>query len=65
MIVSGNQRRMKDQKANTEAIVVELRRSIGFDTALSDRNDLLGVVVYTLDTKVPYRKSPAKVEKSE
>ena len=48
--------------SNTEAIVVELRRSIGFDTALSDRNDLLGVVVYTLDTKVPYRKSPVKVE---
>jgi hypothetical protein len=56
---------MKDQKANTEAIEVELRRSIGFDTALSDRNDLIGVVVYTLDTKVPYRKSPVKVEKSE
>lgn len=49
--------------SNTEAIVVELRRSIGFDTALSNRNDLLGVVVYTLDTKIPYRRSPVRVQK--
>lgn len=49
--------------SNTEAIVVESRRSIGFDTALINRNDLVGVVVYTLDTKIPYRRSPVRVEK--
>ena len=49
--------------SNTEAIVVESRRSIGFDTALSNRNDLVGVVAYTLDTKIPYRRSPVRVEK--
>ena len=49
--------------SNTEAIVVESRRSIGYDTALSGRNDLQGVVVYTLDTKIPYRRSTVRVEK--
>lgn len=49
--------------SNTEAIVVESRRSIGFDSALSNRNDLVGVVVYTLNTKIPYRRSPVRVEK--
>ena len=46
---------------STEAIIVESRRAIGFDTALSFRSDLVGAVVYTLDSKIPYGKSPVKV----
>ena len=46
---------------STEAVIVESRRAIGFDTALSSSPDLLGAVVYTLDSKVPYRRTPVKV----
>jgi hypothetical protein len=42
---------------------MESRRALGFDTALASRNDLTGLVVYTLDSKVPYRRSPVKVIK--
>jgi hypothetical protein len=47
--------------SNTEAVIVESRRAIGFDTALSSSPDLLGAVVYTLDSKIPYRRTPVKV----
>jgi hypothetical protein len=47
--------------SSTEAIIVESRRAIGFDTALSSKNDLIGAVVYTLDSKIPYRRTPVKV----
>ena len=47
--------------STTEAIIVESRRAIGFDTALSSRSDLVGAVVYTLDSKIPYRRTPVKV----
>ena len=46
---------------STEAVIVESRRAIGFDTALSSSPDLIGAVVYTLDSKVPYRRTPVKV----
>ena len=46
---------------STEAIIVESRRAIGFDTKLASRLDLVGAVVYTLDSKVPYRRTPVKV----
>jgi M6 family metalloprotease-like protein len=46
---------------STEAVIVESRRAIGFDTALSLSPDLMGAVVYTLDSKVPYRRTPVKV----
>ena len=45
----------------TEAIIVESRRPIGYDTALSGFQSLVGAVVYTLDSKVPYHRSPVKV----
>ena len=47
--------------STTEAIIVESRRAIGFDTKLSSRLDLIGAVVYTLDSKIPYRRTPVKV----
>jgi M6 family metalloprotease-like protein len=47
--------------SSTEAVIVESRRAIGFDTALSLRSDLVGAVVYTLDSKIPYRRTPVKV----
>jgi hypothetical protein len=47
--------------STTEAIIVESRRAMGFDTALSSRSDLVGAVVYTLDSKIPYHRSPVKV----
>jgi M6 family metalloprotease-like protein len=47
--------------SSTEAVIVESRRAIGFDTRLSSRSDLVGAVVYTLDSKIPYRRSPVKV----
>jgi len=47
--------------SSTEAVIVESRRPIGFDTALSSRSDLVGAVVYTLDSKIPYRRTPVKV----
>ena len=49
--------------SSTEAIIMESRRALGFDAALASRNDLTGLVVYTLDSKVPYRRSPVKVIK--
>jgi M6 family metalloprotease-like protein len=47
--------------SSTEAVIIESRRAIGFDTALSSSPDLLGAVVYTLDSKIPYRRTPVKV----
>ena len=47
--------------SSTEAVIVESRRAIGFDTALSSRSDLVGAVVYTLDSRSPYRRTPVKV----
>jgi len=47
--------------SSTEAVIVESRRPIGFDTALSSRSDLVGAVVYTLDSRIPYRRTPVKV----
>ena len=47
--------------SSTEAVIVESRRAIGFDTALSSRSDLVGAVVYTLDSTIPYRRTPVKV----
>ena len=47
--------------SSTEAVIVESRRAIGFDTALSSRSDLVGAVVYTLDSRIPYRRTPVKV----
>ena len=47
--------------SSTEAVIIESRRAIGFDTALSSRSDLVGAVVYTLDSKIPYRRTPVKV----
>jgi M6 family metalloprotease-like protein len=49
--------------SSTEAIIVESRRALGFDTALASRNDLVGAVVYALDSKIPYHRSPVKVIK--
>ena len=46
---------------DTEALIIESRRPIGFDSKLKDRLDLVGAVVYTLDTKIPYGRSPVKV----
>ena len=47
--------------SSTEAVIVESRRAIGFDTTLSSRSDLVGAVVYTLDSRIPYRRTPVKV----
>lgn len=47
--------------SSTEAIIVESRRALGFDAGLSFRSDLIGAVVYTLDSKIPYGRSPVKV----
>ena len=49
--------------SSTEAVIVESRRAIGYDVALSRRSDLVGAVVYSLDSKVPYRRTPVKVIK--
>ena len=57
--------------SETEAIIVESRRAIGWDTALKEdkyvyekhTKDLVGAVVYTLDSKVPYRRTPVRVIK--
>jgi hypothetical protein len=46
---------------DTEAIIVESRRPIGYDTSLIGAPDLIGAVVYTLDSKIPYKRSPVKV----
>jgi M6 family metalloprotease-like protein len=47
--------------SSTEAVIVESRRGIGFDIVLAARPDLVGAVVYTLDSKIPYRRTPVKV----
>ena len=57
--------------SDTEGVIIESRRAIGWDKALRDNikvyeknaKDLVGAVVYTLDTSVPYRKTPVKVVK--
>ena len=47
--------------SSTEAVIVESRRGIGFDIVLAARPDLVGAVVYTLDSKIPYHRTPVKV----
>jgi M6 family metalloprotease-like protein len=42
-----------------KAIIVESRRNLGYDTTLGSLNE--GVIVYTLDTTIGYRKSPLKI----
>ena len=42
-----------------EAIVVESRRSLGYDTRL--RYSQEGALVYSLDTRIKYRQSPMKI----
>lgn len=57
--------------SETEGIIVESRRAIGWDKILKENikiyeknaKDLIGAVVYTLDTSVPYSKTPVKVAK--
>jgi hypothetical protein len=57
--------------SDTEGVIIESRRAIGWDWALLENivvyekkaKDLVGAVVYTLDTSVPYRKTPVKVVK--
>jgi M6 family metalloprotease-like protein len=46
---------------DTEAIVVESRRAIGYDTGLTRDSSLIGAVVYRLDTTIPYGLSPVQV----
>jgi M6 family metalloprotease-like protein len=46
---------------STEAIIVESRRPLNYDKKLISRQDLVGAVVYTLDSKVPYRRTPVRV----
>jgi hypothetical protein len=41
------------------ALVVESRRSYGFDSYLAKRDE--GALVYRIDTRVPYRRSPAQI----
>ena len=38
--------------SSTEAVIIESRRAIGFDTALSSRSDLVGAVVYISGYKI-------------
>jgi hypothetical protein len=45
----------------TEAIIVESRRPIGYDTGLEGNPSLIGTVIYTLDSKIPYHRNPVKV----
>lgn len=47
--------------SETEAVIIESRRAIGFDKSLQYRPELQGAVVYTLDSKIPYRRTPVKV----
>ena len=42
-----------------EAIVVESRRSLGYDTRLFKSQE--GALVYSLDTRIKYRQSPMKI----
>jgi M6 family metalloprotease-like protein len=48
--------------SDTESIIVESRRAIGYDTSLTRDSDLIGAVVYLLDTKIPYGLSPVQVQ---
>lgn len=41
------------------ALVVESRRSYGYDSFLSPRDQ--GALVYRMDTRVPYKRSPAQI----
>lgn len=41
------------------AITIESRRSYGWDSFLSPRDQ--GVLVYTVDTRVPYKRSPMQI----
>lgn len=40
------------------AVVVESRRNYGYDKIGTDAE---GVIVYTIDTRIPYRRSPAQI----
>ncbi len=42
-----------------KAIIVESRRNLGYDTSLGTLSE--GAIIYTLDTTIPYRKSPLKI----
>jgi M6 family metalloprotease-like protein len=42
-----------------EALIVESRRSLGYDTRLSKSEE--GALVYSLDTRIKYRQSPMKI----
>lgn len=46
---------------DTEAIIVESRRPIGYDRSLAADPSLIGAVIYTLDSKIPYQRTPVKV----
>jgi M6 family metalloprotease-like protein len=41
------------------AVVVESRRNYGYDSLLSPRN--IGILVYTVDTRIPYKRSPMQI----
>ena len=41
------------------AIAIESRRSYGFDSFLSPKDQ--GVLVYTVDTRIPYKRSPMQI----
>ena len=41
------------------AIAIESRRSYGYDSFLSPRDQ--GVLVYTVDTRIPYKRSPMQI----
>lgn len=56
--------------SETEALIVESRRQIGWDNVPSTQsvyglsvNELMGAVVYRLDTSIPYGKTPIRVVK--
>jgi M6 family metalloprotease-like protein len=58
--------------SSTTGLIVEVRRPLGWDQGLSipsftaygvPGKDLVGTVVYTLDTSVEYRRNPLKVVK--
>jgi M6 family metalloprotease-like protein len=58
--------------SGTTGLIVEVRRPLGWDQGLSipsrtaygvPAKDLVGTVVYTLDTNVEYRRNPLKVAK--
>ena len=41
------------------AITIESRRSYGWDSFLSPKDQ--GVLVYTVDTRIPYKRSPMQI----